>query len=74
MADNVVDEIRIADKGIHCAACEATIERFVSHLPGIEQVKASEKTQLVTVTFDPQQLAVDQVRDKLDELGYTTVR
>ena len=74
MTGNVSGEIQIAGKGIHCAGCEATIERFLARVPGVEQVKASEKTQLVSVTFDPHQLAVDQVRDKLDELGYATVR
>ena len=73
MADVVTEEIRIAKKGIHCSGCEATIERYLSRLPGVQQVKASEETQLVTVGLDPSQVSAAEVREKLDDLGYTTV-
>ncbi|MCH8849350.1 MAG: heavy-metal-associated domain-containing protein [Chloroflexi bacterium] len=59
---------------IHCEGCEATIERFVSRLPGVQAVKASEETQIVSVTWDPEAIGVDQVQEKLDELGYRVER
>ena len=74
MAETVTEEIRVRRGAIHCEGCEATIERFLSRVPGVEIVKASEESQLVQVTWDPDAIGADQVRAKLDELGYPVER
>ncbi len=70
MADNVTEEIKMRKGAIHCAGCEPTIERFLSRVPGVQAVKASEKTQVVNVTWDPEQATEGQLREKLVELGF----
>ncbi len=35
MAEMQTDEIQVAKNGIHCAECEARIERELSRVPGV---------------------------------------
>lgn len=65
-------EIQVLDKGIHCSGCELRIQNVLSKLPGIQGVKADFKTQSVLLKLDPQKLTVQAVKEKLEELGYTT--
>ena len=74
MAQTVTEEIRVRKGAIHCEGCEATIERFLSRVPGVQAVKASEGAQVVQVTWDPDAISADQVRAELDELGYPVER
>ena len=47
MAQTVTEEIRVQRGAIHCEGCEATIERFLSRVPGVQVVKASAEAQVV---------------------------
>jgi P-type Cu+ transporter len=70
MPEVLTEDIRVRKGAIHCSGCEATIERFLSRIPGVQVVKASEASQAVRVTWEPEVLGIDEVRAKLDELGY----
>ena len=70
MAHVETGEVRVKKNGIHCAGCEARIESVLSRIAGIQQVKASQKTQVVTLSLDTDQVTMADVRHKLDELGY----
>ena len=74
MAQTVTEEIRVRKGAIHCEGCEATIERFLSRVPGVQDVKASEEAQVVQVTWDPDTIDADRVRAELDGLGYPVER
>ena len=65
-------EIQVLERGIHCSGCEARIQNVLSKLPGIQEVNANYKTQNVQLKLDPQKLTVQAVKEKLEELGYTT--
>ena len=67
-------ELTIKDKGIHCAGCEARIQILLTRLPGVEQVKAEYKTQRVHLTLDSERVSLDQVREKLENMGYKTAQ
>ncbi len=60
------------EQKIHCAACEQQIGTALSHVPGIRDVHASAKTQQVVVALDPTDVAPDEVRSKLEQMGYQT--
>ena len=74
MAETTTEESRVRKGAIHCEGCEATIERFLSRVPGVQDVKASEEAQVVQVTWDPDTIDADQVRAELDGLGYPVER
>ena len=74
MAQTVTEEIRVRKGAINCEGCEATIERFLSRVPGVQVVKASAEAQVVRVTWDPNAIGVDEVQAELDGLGYPVER
>jgi copper chaperone len=55
---------------MHCAGCEERVSNVLRRLPGVHDVKASATTQQVLVTIDPAQVGAEQVRTKLEQLGY----
>lgn len=55
---------------IHCAACESRIGHALRRLPGVEDVQASAATQRVAVTIDPARVSADELRARLEQLGY----
>lgn len=71
MANTETIELQVAgEQTIHCAGCEQRIGNALRRLPGIQEVRASARTQRVLVRLDPSQLDVERVRAKLAQLGY----
>lgn len=60
----------IGDEKIHCSGCETRIAFALRRLPGVREVRASAETQRIAVTIDPAELSPEQVRARLQELGY----
>ena len=59
-----------SEQKIHCEGCERRIDNALRRLPGVEDVRASYRTQRVAVTIDPADVEPEQVRAKLEQLGY----
>ena len=72
MAQTEDRKIQVLDDGIHCAGCETRIQKVLSKLPGIQEVHADHKAQNILLKFDPRKLTVQAVKEKLEELGYST--
>ncbi len=72
MAQTESHEITVRDKAIHCAGCEARIQSVLTKMPGVQEAKASHKTQKVDLNLDPASVSVQEVKDKLEDLGYDT--
>ncbi|MFQ5933741.1 MAG: heavy-metal-associated domain-containing protein [Dehalococcoidia bacterium] len=72
MAQVETHEIRVLDKAIHCGGCESRIQSVLAKVPGVEQVKASQKTQKVELTLDLEVISVQGIKEKLEDLGYNT--
>lgn len=60
----------IGDEKIHCSGCETRIGFALRRLPGVRDVRASTETQLIAATIDPEEVSPEQVRARLQELGY----
>ena len=58
------------EQKIHCTGCEQRIGTALRHVAGIRDVQASAQTQQVIVTIDPARVAPEQVRAKLEQMGY----
>lgn len=58
------------EQTIHCASCEQRIERALRRVAGVQEVRASVENQLVVATIDGGQVAPEQLRDTLRDLGY----
>jgi len=60
----------LGEEKIHCAGCESRIAAALGRVPGVEDVQASAETQQVKVTIDPSRTKEDEVRARLEKLGY----
>ncbi len=56
---------------IHCASCENSIQRALAMLPGVKSVKADHRAQWVDVNIDSELTGLDQLKGKLDWMGYS---
>ena len=60
----------IGEQKINCTGCEQRIDNALRRLNGIQEVKASAQNQRVEVAYDPAQTDAEQVRARLEKLGY----
>lgn len=65
-----IDLMVTGEQKIHCVGCELRIETALRRLPGIRDVQASAETQRVAVKANSPVVSADQVRAKLEDLGY----
>jgi copper chaperone CopZ len=68
-----VDFRVVGEEQIHCTGCEQRIANALRRLPGVLRVLASAQSQRVAVTIDPAQVGPEQVRARLEQLGYQVV-
>jgi copper chaperone CopZ len=55
---------------MHCAGCEQRVGNVLRRLVGVQNVQANAQAQQVVVTIDPAQTDSEQVRTKLEQIGY----
>ncbi len=63
--------IKVAE--IHCANCENTIRTALSKVPGVGVVVPSSATNDVKVSFDDTKVTEQQLRHRLEEVGFGPV-
>jgi len=69
MPDNIQFTV-IGEEKLHCEGCEQRVGNALRRLPGVEGVEASAQSQRVRVTIDRDRLSPEEVRDRLELLGY----
>lgn len=60
--------------GITCAACVRIIEVKVGKLPGVRQVQVNLATEKAQIEYEPGEIRLSQIKQKIRELGYTPWR
>jgi copper chaperone CopZ len=60
----------IGEQTMHCGGCETTVKFTLEQLPGVQRVEANHSSQLINLTFGPQALDLEQVRQELEWIGY----
>jgi copper chaperone len=55
---------------ISCAHCEKTIVEALRGKPGVQAVAVSVPSKIVLLKYDESQIALDEVKEILDEEGY----
>ncbi|HKN40201.1 MAG TPA: heavy-metal-associated domain-containing protein, partial [Acidimicrobiia bacterium] len=63
----------VGEGQIHCASCENTIRTALSRPPGVGMVVPSAERNDVKVSFDDTQVAEDQLRAALADVGFEPV-
>lgn len=57
--------------GMDCGECARHVEHAIAGLPGVDEVHVLLSTERATVTFDPQQTSLDQIKRAVDAAGYS---
>lgn len=65
-----MEKVELDIKGMTCAACSARIEKGLNRMEGIEQATINLTTETGSVYYDPSVVTVDQVIEKIEQLGY----
>jgi copper ion binding protein len=65
-------EENIDVKGMSCLGCVQKIEKRLSKLKGIEEVKAKLAKGKVYVKFNPKIIGLDEIKAEIEDLGYKT--
>ena len=64
-------EITLEVPAIHCDSCVKTITKTLQALPTVVIADADPQTKLVRLQFDEAAVTVDQIREALDEVGFS---
>ncbi|UCF19659.1 MAG: copper-translocating P-type ATPase [Gemmatimonadota bacterium] len=59
--------------GMHCASCVQNIERALGRLPGVLSANVNLATEKATVEIASEQVHVRQLREAIEQAGYTVV-
>lgn len=60
-------------EGMHCAACSAAVERVTRKLPGVSESSVNLMTEKLTITFDEQQVTIDDIVQKVEKAGFHAI-
>ncbi|MGN7471020.1 heavy metal translocating P-type ATPase [Brevibacillus sp. SAFN-007a] len=66
-------EATIPIAGMTCAACALRIEKGLQKLDGVETATVNLALETSTVVFDPAKTSLDDIRSKIEALGYGVV-
>lgn len=70
MRSSFVSEVTLHAPDISCAHCVMTIERTLGELSGVSRVAVDPGDKLVQVTFDPDQVTLEQLEAAMEDAGY----
>ena len=56
--------------GMSCANCAMSIERTVKKVPGVKAARVNFATEQASVSFDPDQVQVQNLIEKIQDAGY----
>ncbi len=60
--------------GMTCAACAARIEKGLGKMGGVKEVNVNFAMERASVTYDPAEIKVPQLEEKVEKLGYGTAK
>ncbi|WP_299092479.1 heavy metal translocating P-type ATPase [uncultured Metabacillus sp.] len=63
-------EINLPITGMTCAACANRIEKGLKRMEGVEEANVNFALEKASVTYDPNQVEIDQLFRKVNDLGY----
>ena len=67
----MVKETTLTIPALHCGGCVNTLTETLEALPSVEVTQADTETKLVRVKFDESAVSLDQIREALDQVGFS---
>ena len=66
----MITEKTISVPDISCDHCKSTIEGAVSELSGVEKVRVDIESKTVDLTYDEDQVSLENIVEAMVEVGY----
>ncbi|MDZ7733694.1 MAG: cation transporter [Acidimicrobiia bacterium] len=60
-------------EGMHCASCVSTVSRALGDAEGVDAADVNLASRRATVTYDPDRVTVEDLRDRVAAVGYRAV-
>ncbi len=64
-------EVQLPIGGMTCASCVRRVEKALAKVPGVQTAGVNLATERATVTYDPAQVGLPQLRAAVENAGYT---
>ena len=64
-------EATLTIPALHCDSCVKSVTRILEALPGVEVTQTDPEAKLVGIGFDESAISLDQIREALDEVGFS---
>ncbi len=64
-------EATLTIPALHCGGCAKTVTRVLEALPSVEVTQTNAEAKRVDVKFDESAISLEQVREALDEVGFS---
>ena len=64
-------EATLTIPALHCGSCLKTVTRILDALPSVEVTHTDPEAKVVDVQFDESAISLVQVREALDEVGFS---
>lgn len=69
-----MESITLTAPDISCEHCQATIEREIGGMGGVQSVSVDVPSRRVRISFDPSRVSETEIVARLDEEGYPAGR
>lgn len=66
----MIETVYLDVKGMHCPDCPKKVERSVSKLDGVTEVKVSYATENGSVTFDNHFTSIADIINRINKMGF----
>jgi copper chaperone len=53
-----------------CGHCKAAVEKAVGALPGVSKVEANVEESKVEISYNPQEVSIDDIKQAIEDAGY----
>jgi Cu+-exporting ATPase len=63
-------DVTLPITGMTCANCALNIERNLKKLQGVEETNVNFASEQASVSFDPEQIEIDELIKKVEDIGY----
>lgn len=70
-ADVSFTEVTLAVSGMHCAMCEASIEKGLAQLAGVDSVNAILDDSIAYVRYNPHLTSIEEITETIVKRGYS---
>ena len=67
----MTQEATLRIPALHCGGCAKTVTGSLERLPGVQVTETDPESKLVRLMFDDSTISLDEIREALDQVGFS---